>query len=497
MFSKVLIANRGEIALRVIRTCKLMGVATVAIYSEADELALHVTEADEAVAIGGYTPRESYLIAQKVIDAAIATGADAIHPGYGFLSENAEFARAVAAAGMTFIGPTPEAIAMLGDKTAARELAIAADVPVSPGSDGAVADLDEARRVVERIGMPVIIKAAAGGGGKGMRIVESADQVEAAFHSAQNEAVAAFNDGRVFIERYIQQPRHIEIQILADNHGTVLYFPERECSVQRRHQKVIEESPSTAVTPAIRKAMGEAAARLVQTAKYTNAGTLEFLLDSRGEFYFMEVNTRLQVEHPVTEMVTGVDFVEQQLRIAAGEPLTMDQEDIAIPRGHAIECRVCAEDVFNDFLPDTGSVSFMQLPEGEGIRNDSALYEGYAVTVHYDPMVAKLIIYAADRETCIDKTIEALDNYHIAGFKTTIPFCRLVLDTPQFRSGNYSTFFVKEFWPLPQSQAFLSMIASAAASGFVQETSRRRPIDQHHDTNVSNHAVSTHANTPL
>ncbi|MDZ4745711.1 MAG: acetyl-CoA carboxylase biotin carboxylase subunit [bacterium] len=488
MFSKVLIANRGEIALRVIHTCRSMGVKTVAIYSEADEQALHVQEADEAVAIGGYTPRESYLIAQKVLDAAIATQCDAIHPGYGFLSENAEFARMVAEAGMTFIGPTPEAIAMLGDKTAAREIAIAANVPVSPGSDGAVADIEDARRVVERIGMPVIIKAAAGGGGKGMRIVEKMSEVEAAFRSAQNEAVAAFNDGRVFIERYIQQPRHIEIQVLADNNGTVLYFPERECSIQRRHQKVIEESPSTAVTPAVRKAMGEAAARLVQDAKYTNAGTIEFLLDAKGEFYFMEVNTRLQVEHPVTEMVTGVDFVEQQLRIAAGEPLTMKQEDIAVPHGHAIECRVCAEDVFNDFLPDTGAVSFMQLPEGDGIRNDSALYEGYAVTVHYDPMVAKLIIYADNREACIEKTIKALDNYHVAGFKTTIPFCRLVIDTPEFRSGNYSTFFVKEHWPLKQPESFLSMLAGAAASGFVQEITRRTPIEQPTDTNAIVHA---------
>jgi acetyl/propionyl-CoA carboxylase alpha subunit len=370
MFSKVLIANRGEIALRVIRTCKRMGVATVAIYSEADERALHVAEADEAVAIGGFTPRESYLVIDKVLDAARRTGADAVHPGYGFLSENAEFARAVAAAGMTFIGPTPEAIAMLGDKTAARELAITANVPISPGSDGAVDDFDTARAVVQRIGYPVIIKAAAGGGGKGMRIVEHEDEIESAFRMAQNEALAAFNDGRVFIERYIMQPRHIEIQILADHHGTVLYFPERECSVQRRHQKVIEESPSTAVTPEIRRAMGEAAARLVQAASYTNAGTLEFLLDARGEFYFMEVNTRLQVEHPVTEAVTGVDFVEQQLRIAAGERLAFDQADIGIPNGHAIECRVCAEDVFNDFLPDTGRVRFMRLPEGEGIRND-------------------------------------------------------------------------------------------------------------------------------
>ncbi len=479
MFKRVLIANRGEIALRVMRTCKRMGIETVAIYSEADVRAPHVAEADVAVGIGGFTPRESYLVVEKVLAAAKQTGADAIHPGYGFLSENAEFARAVAAAGMTFIGPSPEAIAMLGDKTAARDLAIKANVPISPGSDGAVATFDEARAVVERIGFPVIIKAAAGGGGKGMRIVEEASEIEAAFRAAQSEALASFNDERVFIERYIVQPRHIEIQILADDHGTVLYFPERECSVQRRHQKVVEESPSTAVTPAIRKAMGEAAARLVQAASYTNAGTLEFLLDSRGEFYFMEVNTRLQVEHPVTEMVTGVDFVEHQLRIAAGQPLTLRQDDVAEPKGAAIECRVCAEDVFNDFLPDTGVVSYMALPDGDGVRNDTALYEGYEVSVHYDPMVAKLIVHAPDRATCIERTIAALDAYQIVGFKTTIPFCRLVLDSAPFRTGIYSTFYVKEHWPIDLPQSFRAALAGLAAAGFLEEDQRRQPLPSH------------------
>ena len=475
MFKRVLIANRGEIALRVMRTCMRMGIATVAIYSDADVRAPHVSEADLAIGIGGYTPRESYLVIDKVMAAAKESGADAIHPGYGFLSENAEFARAVAEAGMTFIGPAPEAIAMLGDKTAARDLAVASKVPISPGSDGAVSSFDDAREVVARIGYPVIIKAAAGGGGKGMRIVEEESEIQTAFRAAQNEALTSFNDERVFIERYIVEPRHIEIQILADHHGTVLYFPERECSVQRRHQKVVEESPSTAVTPAIRKAMGEAAARLVQAASYTNAGTLEFLLDARGEFYFMEVNTRLQVEHPVTEMVTGIDFVEQQLRIAAGERLTFRQADVALPKGAAIECRVCAEDVYNDFLPDTGVVSFMQLPTGEGVRNDSALYEGYEVSVHYDPMVAKLIVHAADRETCITRMLEALDAYQIVGFKTTIPFCRLVIDSVPFRSGNYSTFFVKEHWPISQPESFLSSLAAIAAAGYTAEEKRRQP----------------------
>lgn len=476
MFKKLLVANRGEIALRVIITAKRMGIATVAIYSDADALSLHVAEADEAIRIGGMTPRDSYLVIDKVIDAARQCGADAIHPGYGFLSENSEFAQAVADAGMVFIGPSPQAIAMLGDKTAARELAIASKVPISPGSDGAVEDLATARSVVESIGYPVIIKAAAGGGGKGMRIVESEADLDAAFHSARNESVTAFNDSRVFIERYIQQPRHIEIQILADHHGTVLYFPERECSIQRRHQKVIEESPSTAVTPEIRRAMGEAAARLVQAAAYTNAGTLEFLLDASGEFYFMEVNTRLQVEHPVTEAVTGLDFVELQLRISAGEALNMRQEDIAIPRGHAIECRVCAEDVFNDFLPDVGVVRYLRLPQGEGVRNDSALHVGFEVSVHYDPMVAKLIVWAPDRATCIERTIAAVDDYHVAGIKTTLPFCRLVLDSAPFRSGTYSTFFVQEHWPIEIPTSTMEMIAAIAASGFLLEQERRTPL---------------------
>ncbi|HRK04494.1 MAG TPA: acetyl-CoA carboxylase biotin carboxylase subunit [Chlorobiota bacterium] len=476
MFSKVLIANRGEIALRVIATCKRLGITTVAVYSEADERALHVAEADEAIAIGGYTPRESYLVIEKILEAARQSGADAIHPGYGFLSENAAFAQAVQDAGMAFIGPSPEAITMLGDKTAARELAIRANVPISPGSDGAVQDFETARELIERIGYPVIIKAAAGGGGKGMRIVESADEMERAFRMAQNEALTSFNDDRVFIERYIVRPRHIEIQILADHHGKVLYFPERECSIQRRHQKVIEESPSVAVTPEIRKAMGEAAARLVDAASYTNAGTLEFLLDASGQFYFMEVNTRLQVEHPVTEMVTGIDFVEQQLRIASGERLAMSQEEVAIPKGHAIECRICAEDVFNDFLPDTGTVKFLRTPSGDGIRNDSACYEGYEVTVHYDPMVAKLIVSAPDRTTCIDQTINALNDYHLAGFRTTIPFCRLVLDSQPFRSGDYSTFFVKEHWPIAIPALERDMLDILAAAGFALETERRTTL---------------------
>ncbi|MBI2793378.1 MAG: acetyl-CoA carboxylase biotin carboxylase subunit [Ignavibacteria bacterium] len=476
MFSRVLIANRGEIALRVIRTCKNLGISTVAIYSDVDEAALHVAEADEAICIGGITPRESYLDVDKVLNAALKSGAEAIHPGYGFLSENAAFARLVAEHNFTFIGPSPEAIAMLGDKTAARALAKRVDVPVAPGSDGSLSSLDEIRALIGDIGLPVIIKAAAGGGGKGMRIVDNEAQLESLFRQAQSEALASFNDERVFIERYIDRPRHIEFQILADHHGNVVYFPERECSIQRRHQKVIEESPSVAVTPLLRAKMGEAAARLVQAAGYTNAGTLEFLLDGRGDFYFMEVNTRLQVEHPVTEMVTGIDFVEQQLRIASGEPMSVRQQDVMQPKGHAIECRICAEDVFSDFLPDIGRVEFMRLPEGTGIRNDSALYVGYEVTVHYDPMVAKLIVWAEDRSTCIERTKNALDHYHLAGFKTTIPFCRLVVDSEPFLLGEYSTFFTRDHWPLNHNQDIDQIVGAIAAAGFVNDQKRRRPL---------------------
>lgn len=477
MISSLLIANRGEIARRIIRTCKNLGVKTIAIYSDADARALHVREADLAVGIGGFTPRESYLVIDKVLKVMEETGAEAVHPGYGFLSENAVFAQAVIDAGRVFVGPSPTAIEMLGDKTAARDLAIKSQVPIAPGSVGAIASFAEAKELLDQIGYPVIIKAAAGGGGKGMRIVSEPTALEQAFKLAQGEALTAFNDERVFIERYVQKPRHIEIQVLADHHGTVLYFPERECSVQRRHQKVIEESPSTAITPELRKAMGEAASRLVTAANYTNAGTLEFLLDASGEFYFMEVNTRLQVEHPVTEAISGVDFVEQQLRIASGEPLTITQEQIAQPRGHAIECRVCAEDVYADFLPDVGKITLLELPSGNGIRHDHAVEVGSEISVHYDPMVAKLITWAPTREACIELTLKALDGYHLGGLKTTIPFCRLTIDSEPFRSGHHSTGFVAEHWPIPWPAGYLEAVAAIAGSGFVQEQHRRKPVD--------------------
>jgi len=473
---KILVANRGEIALRVMRTCREMGISTVAVFSEADRNSPHVKYADEAFCIGPPASSQSYLVADKIIEVAKQLQVDGIHPGYGFLSENAAFSDKVKAAGITFIGPSGHSMRMMGDKLSAKAAAKAHHIPLVPGSDGAVSSVEEAREVLKQTGFPVLIKASAGGGGKGMRIVEKIEDFEEQMKLAVSEATSAFGDGAVFIERYVAGPRHIEIQVMADNHGGAVYLFERECSVQRRHQKVVEESPSVAVTPAIRKEMGEAAARMVQEASYTNDGTLEFLLDARGEFYYMEVNTRLQVEHPVTEMVTGVDFVEHQLRIAAGEPLQLRQEDYAVARGAAIECRVCAEDVFNEFLPDTGIVSYMSLPEGEGIRNDTAVYEGYEVSVHYDPMVAKLIVHAEDRNTCIDRTIKALDQYQLVGLKTTIPFCRIVLDSEPFRSGKYNTFYVKEHWPQLPSDDLLSAIASMAAFGFSAEDQRRQPL---------------------
>jgi acetyl-CoA carboxylase biotin carboxylase subunit len=475
MFSKILIANRGEIALRIIDTCKRMNIATVAVYSLPDANALHVQKADEAVNIGGVTPRESYLVIEKIIDAALKTGAQAIHPGYGFLSENAQFAKAVADAGMVFIGPSPEAIHALGDKTEARALAIKAQVPISPGSDGAISDPKEIALIAEKIGYPVLLKAAAGGGGKGMRLIEEPSGLLAGLQAAQGEALASFGDDRVFIEKFIVSPRHIEIQILADQFGTILYFPERECSVQRRHQKVVEESPSTAVTPEIRFKMGEAAARLVATSGYTNAGTLEFLLDAFGNFYFMEVNTRLQVEHPITEMVTGIDLVEQQLRIAYGEKLAIKQEELE-PKGHAIECRICAEDVYNDFLPETGIAHYVELPEGEGIRNDTALFAGFEVSVNYDSMVAKLICHGKNRQEAIERTLEALKSYHLAGLRTTIPFCQFTLNSEPFRTGDYSTAFVAKFWSGEIPKNIHSVILSAAVYAHHDYEERRMPI---------------------
>lgn len=475
MIQRLLIANRGEIALRIIKTCKKMGIETVAIYSEADTESLHTKEATFAVPIGGYTPRESYLIMDKIIDAAKKSNADAIHPGYGFLSENAEFSRRVQDEGLIFVGPSPEAILLLGDKTTAKDLAKQCGVPVSPGSDGAISTLEELHTIVDSIGLPVMIKAASGGGGKGMRAVHTMEDLDPMFFSAQREALTSFNDDRVFVERLIVNPRHIEFQIIADSHGNVLAFPERECSIQRRNQKVIEESPSMAVTPETRAELAAAVRQLIKNAGYTNAGTLEFLLDDKG-FYFMEVNTRLQVEHPVTEMVTGLDLVEWQIRIANGEALPFSVEEASIPNGHAIECRVCAEDVFNNFLPDTGIITDLQLPTGEFVRNDTGVYVGYEITVHYDPMVGKLIVWGENREKAIETALKALQQYHLVGVKTTIPFCQIILQSDDFKKGLCTTYYVQNNWKNEVPLSIQHSIGAVASFSRSNLETRRKPI---------------------
>lgn len=461
---RLLIANRGEIARRIIRTAKRMGIETVAIYSDADTPSLHVREADHAYRLEGLTPRQTYLDLDRVMEIVKRSGADAVHPGYGFLSENAEFARRCADAGVTFIGPSPEAIDRLGSKTAARRLAIDSGVPVMPGTTDAITSIAEARETADSIGYPVLLKAAAGGGGKGMRVVETPDKLEESYRMAQGEAITAFNSDEVFLEKYVIGPRHIELQIVADHHGNVAVLGERECSIQRRHQKVIEESPSVAVDDDLRERMFASAERLVKAANYTNAGTLEFLLDEQGNFYFLEVNTRLQVEHPVTEMVTGLDLVELQLRVAMGEPLPVSTATIQ-RRGHAIECRICAEDVYSGFMPSIGTVRELHEPAGEHVRVDSSLYQGMPVTLYYDPMLAKLIVWGETRTEAMDRMLAALANYHIAGISTTIPFCAHVLRSNEFRGGDFSTSYVRQHWndPVQELPPALLDLAIAAA----------------------------------
>jgi len=434
MFDKVLVANRGEIALRVIRACRELGVASVAVYSEADSRAPHVREADEAVLLGPAPSSESYLKGDRIIEAAKRVGAQAIHPGYGFLSEREWFARAVRDAGLTFIGPPAEAIAAMGSKTAARALAIAAGTPVVPGTTSALRDADEAADVAERFGYPVLLKAAAGGGGKGMRVVQRREELASALASAQREARNAFGDDAVYVEKYIVGPRHVEIQVLGDQHGTMLHLGERECSIQRRHQKMIEEAPSVAVTPELRARMGQAAVAAARAAGYTNAGTCEFLLDANGQFYFLEMNTRIQVEHPVTELVMGVDLVQWQLRIAAGERLPFTQE-VLVPRGWAIECRITSEDPANGFLPSTGRVQYLHVPTGPGVRWDGGIETGSEVTLHYDPMLAKLIVWAPDRPQAIARMHRALLELTIDGIDTSRDFHLRMMENPEFRAG--------------------------------------------------------------
>ena len=434
MFEKVLIANRGEIALRIIRACRELGVQTVAVYSEADARAPHVREADEAVLLGPAPSKESYLKGDVIIAAAMRTGAQAIHPGYGFLSERDWFARAVRDAGLVWIGPPAEAIAAMGSKTAARQLAIAAGTPVVPGTTTALRDAAEAAEVADRFGYPVLLKATAGGGGKGMRVVHSRDELAPALASAQREAKNAFGDDAVYVEKYIVGPRHVEIQVLGDQHGTMLHLGERECSVQRRHQKMIEEAPSIAVSPELRARMGAAAVAAARAAGYVNAGTCEFLLDASGEFFFLEMNTRIQVEHPVTELVTGIDLVQWQLRIAAGEPLPFTQAEIT-PRGWAIECRITSEDPSNGFLPSTGHVQYLHVPTGPGVRWDGGIETGSDISLYYDPMLAKLIVWAATRPEAIDRMHRALLELTIEGVDTSRDFHLRVMEDAEFRAG--------------------------------------------------------------
>ncbi len=443
--NKILIANRGEIAVRVIRACRDLQLATVAVYSECDRQALHVRMADEACAIGPNAPRESYLRIDRIIDAARATGADAVHPGYGFLAENEDFAQACVDAGLTFIGPTPEAIRLMGSKTAARQAAIKAGVPVVPGTEEplgeGVAD-DEVLAIAEGIGYPLMLKAVAGGGGKGMRMVSTPSELPGALRAARSEAGSAFGDSAVYLERRIDRPRHVEVQLLGDRFGTVIPFVERECSLQRRHQKVVEESPSPVVTPDLRRRMCEAAAAVARTVGYTNAGTIEFLLGADGSFYFLEMNTRLQVEHPVTEMVTGIDLVRWQIRIARGERLDIDPASVLAPRGHAVECRVYAEDPESGFMPSPGRIHRLRVPQGPGIRDDSGMYEGGEVPIFYDPMISKLIVCAEDRPAALARMRRALAEYDVRGIRTTLPFFRWVLEDEDFKAARFDTTFI-------------------------------------------------------
>ncbi|MCB0622834.1 MAG: acetyl-CoA carboxylase biotin carboxylase subunit, partial [Saprospiraceae bacterium] len=442
---KILIANRGEIALRIMRTARRLGIATVAIYSEVDRHARHVRMADEAVCVGPAPSAQSYLNAAKIIEEARRLKVDGIHPGYGFLSENADFARAVRKAGIRFIGPSAESIQLMGSKLAAKEAVQLYDIPMVPGVERAIDDPKEAIRIAQTIGFPVLIKASAGGGGKGMRIVENEKELPSQMERAISEARSAFGDGSVFIEKYIANPRHIEIQVLADRHGKVLHLFERECSVQRRHQKVVEEAPSSVLTPEVREAMGLAAVRVAQACHYEGAGTVEFLIDDQLNFYFLEMNTRLQVEHPVTELITGIDLVEQQIRIARGEKLSFGQEDLEI-RGHAVELRVYAEDPLNDFLPSVGRLESYIRPTGDGIRLDDGYEQGLEIPIYYDPMIAKLVTYGQTRAEAIQRMIEAIDQYQIEGVATTLPFGKFVMEHPAFLEGRFDTGFVKKYF---------------------------------------------------
>ncbi len=459
---KILVANRGEIALRVMRTAKRMGIKTVAVYSEADRHAPHVRFADEAFCIGPAPSSESYLLGDKIIRIAKENGVDGIHPGYGFLSENAGFVEAVQAAGITFIGPDSHAVRVMGSKLAAKEAVKDFDIPMVPGTDKAIQDIEEAKSIAASIGFPILIKASAGGGGKGMRVVREEGELQEQLERAVSEATSAFGDGSVFIEKFVENPRHIEIQILADKHGNTLHLFERECSVQRRHQKVIEEAPSALLTDEVRAKMGQAAVDVAKSVDYVGAGTVEFLADDDLNFYFLEMNTRLQVEHPVTEMITGLDLVEQQIKIARGEKLSFAQEDLSIT-GHSIELRVYAEDPHENFMPSTGNLSVYIPPVGEGIRLDDGYEQGMDIPVYYDPMIAKLVVHADNRAAAVDKMLEALEQYRIEGIKTTLPFGRFVMHHEAFLSGKFNTHFVSKYYNKETIQELAAPFAEAAA----------------------------------
>jgi len=441
--NKILVANRGEIALRIMRSAKEMGIKTVAVYSEADRNALHVRYADEAVCLGPPPSSQSYLLSAKIIEVCKELNVDGVHPGYGFLSENADFANALEAAGIILIGPSAHAMEIMGDKLSAKAAVKSYNIPLVPGTDGAVEDLQEAIRTAREIGFPVMIKASAGGGGKGMRIVHTEETLEEEMNLAISEATSSFGNGAVFVERFVTAPRHIEIQILADTHGNVVHLFERECSIQRRHQKVVEEAPSSIVTADLRHRMGECAKDVARACGYVGAGTVEFLVDDKLDFYFLEMNTRLQVEHPVTEMISGVDIVKEQIRVARGEKLSFSQEDLKI-NGHAIESRVYAEDPRNNFLPDIGKLERYVRPQGAGIRVDDGFEEGMEIPIYYDPMIAKLAVHAENRDEARAKMIRAIDEYQITGVKTTLPFCKFVMEHDAFASGNFDTGFVAD-----------------------------------------------------
>lgn len=484
--NKILIANRGEIALRIMRSAREMGIKTVAVYSEADRTALHVLYADEAVCIGPAPSNQSYLLGDKIIEACKLTGAEAIHPGYGFLSENAAFARMVKAAGLTLIGPTPEAMEIMGNKLSAKAAALKYNIPMVPGTEEAITDIEEAKARAVEVGFPILIKAAAGGGGKGMRIVEKAADFEEQMHLAVSEATSAFGDGSVFIERYVTSPRHIEIQVLGDTHGHIVHLFERECSIQRRHQKVVEEAPSSVLSPEIRQKMGACAVDVARSVNYVGAGTVEFILDEHLNFFFLEMNTRLQVEHPVTEMITGLDLVKEQIKIARGEHLSYQQADLQIS-GHAIELRVYAEDPENNFLPDIGVLQTYKTPKGYGIRVDDGFAQGMEIPIYYDPMIAKLISFGNTREEAIERMVRAIEEYDITGIKTTLNFGKFVMKHEAFRTGKFDTHFVSKYFNADSLKEEDETEALMAAV-FAVQAYKKNPVPAEQD--VHNAAVS-------